>query len=157
MGTAQRIDVFTYRVGAYVMNVMDCALCGEVFGMLDATVGLRRRDSGWFYCPNGHTMRFPIGKSLEQRELKAAKQRAVEAEREAAHQKQMREWAERSAKGANIAAGLAKAAKQRLLHRVNCGVCPHCRRTFNQLAAHIKSKHPTQVPERRWLRSSHGH
>lgn len=65
-----------------------------------------------------------------------------QANRDAEQQRKSREWAESQARGANIAAGKAKAARRRLEHRVNCGVCPHCRRTVKQMAAHIKSKHP---------------
>ena len=35
-------------------------------------------------------------------------------------------------------------AKQRLLRRVKAGVCPHCHRTFQQVARHMASKHPEQ-------------
>lgn len=34
-----------------------------------------------------------------------------------------------------------KAALERKLKKVNLGVCPHCTRSFQNLARHIKSKH----------------
>lgn len=135
MGLAKRINVC----------VVDCPRCGEVFGMTEATVHIRRRDGRTFYCPLGHPMSFPLNETLQQRELREAKLQAKRAEEELARQRQAREWAEKRAKGANIAAGMAKAAANRLKHRVECGVCPRCQRTFKQLAAHMKSKHAEQL------------
>lgn len=39
-------------------------------------------------------------------------------------------------------ANIEKAALERKLKRVNRGVCPHCTRTFANVARHIKCKHP---------------
>lgn len=141
MGNAQRIAVFSYNVGGYQVTVLDCPQCGEVFGVMESTIATRRRDGKTIYCPHGHSMSFSQGESWEQRAVKEAKQRAEAAEKEAAHQRQMREWAETRAKGANISAGHAKAELRRTIERVHAGVCPHCNRTFKQLAAHMKSKH----------------
>lgn len=137
----KRIDVFTYTIGAHSITVMDCPRCGEVFGVLESTTDVRRRDGKSFYCPHGHTMSYSIGETLQQRELKEAKRRAEQAERELAEQRRMREWAESRAKGANISAGHAKAQLRRTIERVHAGVCPHCHRTFRQLAAHMQTKH----------------
>ena len=63
------------------------------------------------------------------------KQREIES----AHRQ--REWAESRARGANIAAGKAKSQAKKMLQRVHAGVCPHCNRTFKQLAQHMKDKH----------------
>jgi hypothetical protein len=101
----------------------------------------RLKDHEVFYCPNGHPQHFtgtdPDKKRIAELERQIA---AEKANAESAHRQ--RQWAESRAKGANIQAGKAKAAKRRLEARVNCGVCPHCRRTVKQMAAHIKTKHP---------------
>lgn len=123
------------------MRAINCYRCGLEFAMTVDYYNRRLNDKADWFCPNGHSQRF-IGKTAEQLEIErlksevASKQRAVERADEA------RRWAETSAKGARIQAGKAKAAQRRLEHRVNCGVCPHCKRTFKQLAAHMKSKHP---------------
>ncbi len=141
MGVAKRIEVCTDHVGHYALTVLDCPQCGEVFGLQASLVDLRRRDGQSFCCPHGHSMSYPLGKSLQQRALEEAQRRAEVAEREAQRQRDAREWAEKQARGANIAASKAKAAHRRLQHRVECGVCPYCRRTLQQLAAHMKAKH----------------
>jgi hypothetical protein len=135
-----------YR-GLQQLYVSDCPECGVSFGMPAEMEQQRRQDCLTFCCPNGHRMSFPRGESWEQRALREAKERADKAERERDEATRWRQWAEQRAKGANIAAGKAKAAKARLERRIACGVCPECHRTFKQLADHMAAKHGT--PEER--------
>lgn len=108
---------------------------------MEAALQARRlKDRRDFWCPNGHSQHY-TGKSDEAKRIEEL-ERALAAEKSRAdRERSNREWAESRAKGANIAAGKAKAAARRLTHRVECGVCPHCRRTFKQLAAHMRAKH----------------
>jgi hypothetical protein len=100
----------------------------------------RRNDHASFYCPSGHAQSYQGKSEAEQlRAQLAEKDAAIEAERRS------RKWAEDRAKGANISAGMARAAHRRLSDRVSHGVCPCCQRTFKQLAAHMKAKHPEHV------------
>lgn len=118
--------------------VQDCWKCGVVFATPRYFDDAKRVDGGATHCPNGHAGYHTPGPSVEaqlRKELEAA-QAQVDRERK------NREWAESRAKGANIAAGKAKAAHRRLRQRVAAGVCPCCQRTFKQLAAHMKAKHP---------------
>jgi hypothetical protein len=83
----------------------------------------RLRDKKNFYCPNGHSQAY-IGESdvekanrllrEEQDRHKRTLERVNEAERE----------------------------RDKLKRRVKAGVCPCCKRTFKQLFAHMKHKHP---------------
>lgn len=64
-------------------------------------------------------------------------------------EKKRREWAEKNAENAQAEAQESerrriaqKAATTRLKNRVKMGICPCCHRTFKQLAAHMKKKHP---------------
>ena len=100
----------------------------------------RRRDHETFYCPAGHKQHFPAKSDLEKlRDQVAAKDEAL---RNAEHERDM----ERT-RAANIAKKLkatetktATAAK-----RTAAGVCTCCNRTFKQLAAHMKNKHPEML------------
>jgi hypothetical protein len=116
-----------------------CSLCGVEFGMTADMNQRRRNDRRNFYCPNGHSQAYLT--SEKDREIESLKKQVSTAQSEAARERNRREFAERATQGARISAGKALAAKRRLEHRVNCGVCPHCNRTFKQLAAHMKSKH----------------
>lgn len=40
-----------------------------------------------------------------------------------------------------------KAAKTRIKRRVGAGLCPCCNRSFRNLAEHMKTKHPSEVPD----------
>lgn len=122
----------------------DCCVCGAGFAMEANLYDQRLSDKGLFYCPNGHSQHFS-GVSEETRKRREAEARAERAEADAKRQREAREWAERQAKGANISAGLAKAKLRRVHERVHAGVCPHCNRTFKQLAAHMQTKHADEV------------
>lgn len=122
--------------------------CGLVFAV-PSDVRLRWRESGAsFHCPMGH--------SLSYTDSEAAKLR-----KELAAEKKRKEWAEQEAKNARAAAdsegerrkqaehrlSAAKGAMTRLKKRVQHGVCPCCHRTVKQLAAHMKTKHPSWSAE----------
>lgn len=130
MGLAKRIDCVDGYINGYRLTVMDCPSCGEVFAMLSEFVSVRRRDCNTMYCPNGHTMAYTLGKSREQvlqEELDRARADA-ERHRQARIDAEKRTIAQRG-------------VVTRMKRRVEAGVCPHCTRTFKQLAAHMKSKH----------------
>jgi hypothetical protein len=147
--SAQRLPIQSGVLATHAMTVMDCVQCGEVFATLTSYDSQRRRDGRSFYCPNGHSQCYSPGKTIEQQRIEEL-ERQVQIERNQRESAQrQRQWAERLAKGANIAAGKAKAAQRRLLHRVECGVCPHCQRRFKQLAAHIQSKHKNEESARK--------
>ena len=63
-------------------------------------------------------------------------------------EKLKRERAERDTEWARVAERQAEAARAKVekklrlqTRRIEAGVCPHCQRTFKQLAAHMKCKH----------------
>lgn len=121
--------------------VSDCWQCGTVFAMPRSMMETRRKDGAAMYCPLGHAGYFSTSESVDQRRIKELEREVAAAKQQAESATRSREWAESRAKGANIAAGKAKAAHRRVVERVHAGVCPHCNRTFKQLAAHMKTKH----------------
>jgi hypothetical protein len=117
-----------------------CCNCGIQFAMPADFQARRRDDHEWFYCPRGHKQHYTgeTETARLRRELQAVR---AEAERTQAYLNS-RICAEKSAaNGAAIRAGKAKAKLARTLERIGAGVCPHCQRTFKQLAAHMKCKH----------------
>ena len=114
----------------------ECCNCGITFGVLkswnDRLVQSRQK----FYCPNGHAQSY-TGKSEAQKlqeRLDAAMREKENAERDAA-------WQRSVAKNAMIQTTKARNKLKKITTRINAGVCPHCNRTFKQLAAHMKCKH----------------
>lgn len=111
--------------------------CHVTFAMSDELYRARRNDHGWFYCPNGHRMRYASESDLEraQREARVA---ADALARERARHDQTR--ADRDHQVRRVAA--ANGRVTRIKNRVVAGVCPCCNRTFENLARHMASKHP---------------
>lgn len=125
-------------------STVECCVCLTGFAIEAGLHDARKRDQRSFWCPNGHEQHF-TGERPELKRIKELEQERDRLRRERDSATSAREWAEQRTRGANIAAGKARAAKQRLEQRVARGVCPCCHRTFKQLAAHMKSKHPEQI------------
>ena len=117
--------------------VEHCYTCGMPFGM---TEDFQRRcyndNSIYFYCPKGHSQIYI--KSEVQRLKEKTIHLALKAEREEARATRNYNRAEREKRSHASTKGHLTRSKKRTAH----GVCPCCTRTFKQLNAHIKNKHP---------------
>jgi hypothetical protein len=127
-------------------KAIECCRCGTGFAMESALYDLRQSDHKIFWCPNGHEQ-YLTGETPSEKRIAELERQVAQEKAKAESAQRSREWAEQRAKGANISAGKAKAAAKRLERRVNCGVCPHCRRSFKQLRAHMQAKHPEHAHE----------
>jgi hypothetical protein len=101
-----------------------CYRCSIPFWVPELFDKERHAKADEFWCPNGHNQVYSKSDAQKLREqLEAEKQR---------HQATLaRENEERA----------AKEKLERKLKRVHRGVCPHCNRTFQNLARHMCSKH----------------
>lgn len=107
-----------------------CCNCGVAFGLpSDLQDVLRNDPEKWFYCPNGHRQHYSKSREVSLREDAERKLRQKE-----------NELANLAASKIQLENELTKT--QRKLKRVHNGTCPCCKRTFQNLANHIKSKHP---------------
>jgi len=86
------------------------------------------------YCPLGH--KFLYGDSYK--EKLAAKERELEAERKRV--KATRDLLHAEERSHSATKGQLTKVKK----RVQAGVCPHCNRTFQNLARHMCTKHPEE-------------
>jgi hypothetical protein len=92
-----------------------CCVCGVVFSMPEALLAKRRSDKKDFFCPNGHQQAFTENEADKlRRELIIEKTARITAEKKLTDQ----------------------------LTRVSNGVCPCCKRSFQNLLRHMKTKHP---------------
>lgn len=115
----------------------ECCICGVIFA--STLLPSRRKDGQDFYCPNGHGQRFTKTEAAKLREQLSVEQaRREQAERDLLWaQAQERKAVKKLISQTNsLAAGARKWST-----RIQAGVCPHCQRTFKQLAAHMKCKH----------------
>lgn len=125
------------------LNTEVCYKCGIHFAMPSDFKASRRRDKECFFCPNGHSQAYVESEADRLRKQLAEKEKEIE------RQKQARQWADdakdrawkeaaRQKKRANGYKGIAVKIKK----RVGNGVCPCCKRTFQNLMMHMKTKHP---------------
>lgn len=124
----------------YKFVTEDCNICDAVYGLEQNFKEKRVKDGKTFYCPNGHATHYTQGKTEEQklREQLDAERRAKESEIK------KREWAEQEARVESRARVRAENKLKRVNKRVQNGVCPCCKRTFENLARHMATKHPEQ-------------
>ena len=107
------------------LTVEACCNCGVLFGLPEEYQRQRIDDKEYWHCPNGHRQHY-TGKSLAEQLVEAKRQTASARE---------------DVRVAMAATAKAREETKRLRRRVEAGVCPHCHRTFVQLARHVKSKH----------------
>lgn len=117
-------------------NVHNCSECGVLYALEGQYDTRKSSESGRWCCPNGHWQMY--SESALQRSEKAAKraQELLEMERE--RNRNLHDQKDRIDRQRAAAWGQVTKLKRRAAH----GVCPCCNRTFKQLAAHMKDKHP---------------
>ena len=118
---------------------VECSFCGILFA--STVIPLRRKDGRNFFCPNGHVLSW-------------SESEADKLRKELAQEKLNRQQAERGKEWAQVQKREAESAKLKVekklrlqTKRVNAGVCPHCQRTFQQLARHMQCKHKDIIKE----------
>ena len=107
-----------------------CITCGVVIALPHEYYEKRMKDHANYFCPNGHSQHF-VGETEEERLRKQLERVTKE-----------KEWAERLAKVREAENTKLLKNAVRLRRRAAAGVCPCCKRTFKQLAAHMANKHP---------------
>ena len=99
----------------------ECIRCGECsvqFALNSNFYRQRKEDGQRFSCPNGHQVRYCDSNADHLRKVRS----------QLAHEREQHE--------------AAKAENERLKRRVAKGVCPCCKRSFQNLREHIATKHP---------------
>lgn len=117
-------------------QIETCISCGVRFGLTDDYAKERQRDHKNFSCPNGHLQHWPqkTPHELEIERLKADLERESQA--------RIRQ-AERATRLENDLMDQAKEMK-RQRRRHHAGTCPHCNRSFANMARHIAKQHPAE-------------
>ena len=123
--TAIRVNT-TVNTGALItLWIEDCPTCGVIYGFNAAYEERRRADGKSWHCPNGHSISF--GKSNTDR-LREAEAREV-------HLKDQLAAATRNEEA-------ARSELLRVRSRIANGVCPCCRRSFDNVRRHMATQHP---------------
>ena len=114
---------------------MICGECGIVFAVPDYFQQERLKTGKGWYCPNGH------GRVYKESETDRLRKLLEQANKKNTDLLERTRMAEDAKKAAVMREGKERAEKKRLLTRTHGGVCPHCNRTFRQLARHMETKH----------------
>lgn len=120
------------------LSTINCGCCGGTYAINERYRKKKAQDGGGWTCPYCKSD-WGYFDNNENSTLK--KKLAKEEER--------RKWAEQNAAERLAELGTAerklaaqKGVTTKLKNRAKAGVCPCCNRTFKQLAAHMKNKHP---------------
>ena len=108
---------------------LECGNSGINFQVPDSFDRERREGGGDWYCPNGHCR---VYRTREVDRLKEHLESARESER----------WYQRRLESEQNSHRATKGHLTRVKRRASAGTCPCCKRTFKQLARHMKTKHP---------------
>jgi hypothetical protein len=118
------------------LETLNCYSCGVPFAMPSNLMRRFRATKDTFYCPNGHGQIFAKSTQQKLEEVEARlhreRQSADARIRAARDQADAAERSARSLRGANT----------KLRKRVAAGVCPCCRRSFQNVARHMAGQHP---------------
>ena len=139
MSAAKDLRNYTLHLnGECDFETETCYSCGVLFAMTAKfRAGCIKDHTKPFYCPNGH-QQFYTGKTETQRlkeELERERERTARAEDRARVANAQRQMTENSLR-------VMKGHVTRLKKRAAAGVCPCCKRQFQALARHMKTKHP---------------
>lgn len=120
-------------VYAFTLNTKfvteSCGECGVQFAMTEAKYEDAKTKGSTFYCTNGHARVYTTSKIKE-------------LENQLAAQKSSNEWYQKRLYDESKRVSAFKGQVTRIKNRVSNGVCPCCKRTFSNLANHIKHLHP---------------
>jgi predicted nucleic acid-binding Zn-ribbon protein len=121
---------------SFDFKTITCCACSCTFAVPLAFYDRRKNDGQNFWCPNGHDQHFTETRVAKlERELELEKKRKQWVEEDLKRARERRDHFERS----------ARAYKGKLTHvktRIKNGVCPCCKRSFQNLHQHMKNQHP---------------
>jgi len=123
-----------------LMKAIFCYSCGVEFHIAEAFNSDLVKSKRSFYCPNGHSQAYCENEADKlRREKDRLTQQLAQKDDEIKWQRDHRLEAERKVVA-------AKGQITKLKKRAKAGVCPCCNRTFSDMAAHMKTKHPDMDP-----------
>jgi hypothetical protein len=115
------------------LTEVECCECGLVFGVPANWDSARRETGKGFFCPNGHSLTY-------KGEIDRLRKKVQQLEATTTHLRDQVQATERSR--AAVQGVLTKERK-----RTANGVCPCCKRSFQNVHRHIANQHPNFAKE----------
>lgn len=122
-------EIVIIRGTRYVIE--DCGVCGVAYTVPEVLYEHHRQEGGYHHCPNGHGW----GWSKERCEREKLR-------RECDRLKQQTARLEDTIADRDRAIATKDREIKRIKKRSAAGTCPCCRRTFQNMAQHMKRQHP---------------
>lgn len=122
--------------GSYTLICCGVQGCGMQFAVESGLQEKWQQTGQGFYCPNGHSISYT--NSLNAALKREVTQKQAYIDRVETDLRLARERRDRAEKTAAIVKGQSRALKK----RVACGVCPCCKRSFQNLHRHMAGQHP---------------
>lgn len=122
------------------VTIEDCCTCGGPIALSQEQRRALLNSHESYYCPMGHRQHF-VGESDAER----AKRLEKELEAHKGWLQRQKEFADHvtdQLQAERKSHATTKGQLTRTRKRAIAAVCPLCNRTFKQVAAHMKSKHP---------------
>jgi hypothetical protein len=114
------------------LEIHECPECFVCYAAPKRLFAERIKDGKSFFCPNGHSLSYH---DTENDKLRRDRDRLAQ------------QIAEKNDKIDALVAEKFAAAKEarRLARRAHAGTCPHCNRSFANMARHLRAQHPEEV------------
>ena len=112
----------------------ECCACGIVFAMPQQVNERLRTKGGTFYCPNGHSQVYT------EPDIEVLRKKLLAEQQRSQH-------FETQLNGALDNLATKKKELRTIKRRVHAGTCIHCRRHFENIERHMKTKHPGEVQQ----------
>lgn len=119
------------------LTTIHCGKCGGIYAIAARYRQEKYNRGGYWHCPYCQCSWGYVSSEIDRmKDQLAAKERELESERK------RKEWAQQEAKIAERRRRALKAVVTKTKNRIAHGVCPCCRRNFDNLRRHMQTKHP---------------
>lgn len=122
------------------LETVDCCKCGGVFAVNKNWNDSRRVDGVGFHCPYCDS---PLSYGTSY--VEGLKRQIGDKDFEIQRERQRHDQTKAELRETESRRRAEKGAKMRIKNRVANGVCPCCKRTFQNLAQHMHQQHPKFV------------
>lgn len=122
---------------------IECADCAMPFAVSREWEERRREDHKRFFCPNGHSLSFN-GPSDAEKRAAAAEKEAKRLQNLVERERTRTEFWQREQEQTKRQLTATKGQLTKTRKRAASGVCPvdGCKRSFVDVARHVRTKHP---------------
>lgn len=113
-----------------------CCVCGVIFGLPDHLQKKLQTEGGNFWCPNGHMQHYT------EPTVSRLKKQLADAKRLAELRQQWYDAEREDHEATRRSLSATKGVLTRTKKRIAAGICPCCKRHFENLQRHMDTKHP---------------